>query len=225
MTVGNQIPDWATPYLSAADREAVERAIAEVERHCEGEIVTVVVRRSVKVTQTHVAFFAWAIFLVSTIFALVVGTAMGRSSVISVTEWVGQILFAFLLSLVILRFTRFWLRLLPQSEVEADVFERAELEFYRARVHQTAAKVGILLFLSLDEHRAVVLADERIAKRLPPETWTSIVRKISSATAQRQLGRGLVEAVRDCGQILRQHFPAEIDNPNELANRILFREQ
>lgn len=103
-------------------------------------------------------------------------------------------------------------------KVSADL--RAELEFYRSRVHNTRKKTGILLFLSFYEHRAVVLADKGIADQLPATTWDEIVRLMTSSVKKKQLGQGLRQAIQRCGDILIQHFPQVDADENQLCNKL-----
>lgn len=103
-------------------------------------------------------------------------------------------------------------------QVSADL--RAELEFYRARIYNTKKKTGILLFLSFYERRAVVLADQGIAAKLPESTWDEVVRLLTNAMRKKKLSEGLASAITKCGDILIQHFPQNDPDENQLPNKI-----
>lgn len=217
----NQIPDWLEPRLSKVEVERIEKAVAEAELGTRGEIVPVIVKTSTRATSGVAATIA----LVFLVFFLLL-------SMVNPLAFSHEFLLDFALSLVaavILGWTlnrsppvrRYFL---PPEEISHQVAQRAELEFYRLRVDRTKNRVGILLFLSLAEHRALVLADETIAAHLPPETWMEIVRLMTCSISQGQLGRGLEEAVAASGRILREHFPAQQMDPNELANRLWMKE-
>lgn len=101
---------------------------------------------------------------------------------------------------------------------------RAELEFYRHYQGKTEHRTAILIFVSLLEHRAVVLADKAIAQKLPPETWTQVVQLLTEEMKKKDLATGMIRAIEKCSQILTEHFPAQKENPNELSNSLVIKE-
>jgi putative membrane protein len=83
---------------------------------------------------------------------------------------------------------------------------------------------GILLFLSLEERKAIVLADEGIAAQLSPSIWDDVIQLILQGAKQNQLTKGFVEAILKCGELLKSYFPLEGENKNELSDRLIIRE-
>jgi putative membrane protein len=104
------------------------------------------------------------------------------------------------------------------------VLERAEIEFHRHQMQQTVARTGVLIFLSLMERQAVVLGDKSIAVKLTPNTWQDVVQTIVSGVRSGKTESGLLDAVKMCGSLLKQHFPATGYNPNELADRVIVKD-
>jgi putative membrane protein len=98
---------------------------------------------------------------------------------------------------------------------------RAELEFHRAGIGRTENKTGILLFLALEDHEAVVLADHGISSKLPPETWSDVVSLMLNGIKKKDLASGLSSAVTRCGDILSKHFPVSSTDRNELSNHLI----
>lgn len=101
---------------------------------------------------------------------------------------------------------------------------RAELEFHRENLSQTVDRTGILLFLSVFERHAVVLADKGIASRLPPETWNEVIRLILSGARDAQWEAKLAEAIRLCGRHLSRHFPIKPGDTNEISNAVVLKD-
>src|SRR5690606_4248707 len=64
---------------------------------------------------------------------------------------------------------------LPKEDRLSQVEQRAEIAFYRNGLKKTDGSTGILLFVSLFEHQAVILGDQSISQKLPPETWAQIL--------------------------------------------------
>lgn len=114
--------------------------------------------------------------------------------------------------------------MLHPRDVDRAVWARAEVEFYREGLSATKGATGILLFLSLFERKAVVLADKAIAERLPPSTWDDVVAIILQGGRSGRWKAELESAIRLCGRLLAENFPIQPDDVNELANTVIVKE-
>ena len=111
--------------------------------------------------------------------------------------------------------------LLNDRDSAALAAQRAELEFYRAGIGRTQNKTGILLYLALQDHEVVVLADRGISEKLSAETWGEVVEMILQGIKSKDLALGLQNAVDKCGDILASHFPVSENDRNELSNHLI----
>jgi len=89
--------------------------------------------------------------------------------------------------------------------------------FYEAGIANTNAEMGILIYLSLLEHRLELIADRGVLKVVPPLEWNQ------SLFALKEAGRTpdpqtLLNTLRDLGALLAKHLPATGENPNELPD-------
>jgi putative membrane protein len=201
--------------LDPADRVRLEAAVLEAERDTAGEIVVVVARASdsyeavgwrLGVALAALAFLALALFappvpyslmLAAQATALLLGHALARIE--PVLRW-----------------------LLPDSTRSECVAERARRAFAEQGLQRTAGRSGILIFVSLLEHRVVVLADEGIHRALSPgESWDEVVQLILRGLREDRAVDGLIEGVRRCGEILAAHLPAPPRDPDELPNAVV----
>ena len=66
-------------------------------------------------------------------------------------------------------------RLIPEDQIDRWVHLRAEAAFLEEEVFATRDRTGILVFLALFEHRAVILADEGIHRSVPKGEWQHLV--------------------------------------------------
>jgi putative membrane protein len=82
-------------------------------------------------------------------------------------------------------------------------------------------RTGILLYVSLREHRADIVADEAIAAKVAPEIWGDAMAALIDLVRKGQPGEGMAEAVRQMGLVLADHFPRGSENPNELPDRLI----
>ncbi len=100
------------------------------------------------------------------------------------------------------------------------VQERATRYFMESGVYNTKDRTGILIFISIMEHRVELLADSGINQKIPKEKWQSIVDNILAGIKQKQIAKHLVESIDECGNLLAEHFPIQADDKNELADEI-----
>ena len=86
---------------------------------------------------------------------------------------------------------------------------------------KTLGRTGVLLYLSLKEHRADIVADEAIAAKVAPEVWGDAMDALIERVRAGQPGAGMAAAVTQMGVVLAQHFPRGSENPNELPDRLI----
>ena len=111
--------------------------------------------------------------------------------------------------------------LTPRATIGRRVRRRA-IEHFRAGIEaRTASTTGVLLYLSLLEHRAEIVADRAIAAKVPSEAWGSTMAELVIAIRDGRAGDGIVAAVAGIGAILAEHFPHSGTDPNELPDGLI----
>jgi putative membrane protein len=113
-------------------------------------------------------------------------------------------------------------RLLAGSErLDETVHRRAMQAFVEEEVFDTRDRTGILLFVSLREHRIEVLGDTGINQHVEPDDWAEVVARIRRGIQNDNLTEGLVEAVQMCGRLLEQKgVDIQPDDENELTDTV-----
>lgn len=214
------IPKWAEKYLSPADVEAISEVVKKAEQNTSGEIVPMVV---------HQSSMLWHLprFLTVCLFNIVTLAVVGFYEHLTVKEisgiFIGGLILSFGLSYWLAKWP--WLqRWLNQEGAEEQVRSRAMTEFTHHHLSATKQRTGILLFVSVLERKAVVLADRAISEKLAPEVWQEVVQLLTQGLQERQWVKGFSVAIEKCGQILATHFPAQGSNPNEIANHLILKE-
>ncbi len=212
---------WIHKYLSTEDFKNIEDTISRVEEETCGEIVPVIVRRSSAVGHVPLT-------LTLLITLLVVVAEFPLKDWLWVRPWVYAwpllIVIFFLLSLVLARSKWIQKVLVSEKDELQQVHQRAELEFYRNKINRTSEGTGILVFVSVMEKKAVILADEGISKKLPAETWNEILNQLKGQLGDGQWGSGFVEAIENCGKHLKTHFPMVSTVKNELKNHLVVKD-
>ncbi|HHV70950.1 TPM domain-containing protein [Brucella intermedia] len=104
-------------------------------------------------------------------------------------------------------------------------YKRAHLnalqQFLARNVHITEHRTGILLFVSMAEHYAEVIADAGINARVGQDEWNAIVATLIHHASRAQVAEGFVLAIGQAGLLLETHFPAGADNVNELDDHLI----
>ena len=135
-----------------------------------------------------------------------------------------------LLGLLILKFliVRYLLAIMPlrmlvtpKATKARRVRRRAILLFRTAAEARTRGRTGVLLYISLDEHRAELVADRAINEKVSPDAWGDAMATLVDALRQDRAGEGLAAAVTQVGAVLALHFPRATDDINELPDRLI----
>ena len=111
--------------------------------------------------------------------------------------------------------------LTPSDELGRAVYRRALEAFLEHELFDTPERTGILLFVSLNEHRIEVLADRGIDAQVDASAWTDVTDHIRQGIEDDRLTQGLLRGIERCGQVLENHgLDAPLDEEDELANHL-----
>lgn len=203
------------------DFERIEKAVKRMESTTSGEIVVSIEEISDDYTEVR-----WKLALV---FGAAASALLGLLSWFGMlpyewTIWVGMlmVLGLSLTGLIIgMYLVKPFLSLISDN-VLADKTERRSLEiFLREEIFNTRDRVGILLHVSRCEHKANILADTGIFKKVPEEKWQEIVNEVGKQSKKGRLEEGVVAAIESCEQLLLDHgFKNTGSDKNELSDNI-----
>ena len=207
--------------MNNADLEAIRAAVAEAEQNTSGEIVPYLVEESDGYPS-----------------ALWKGTALGAFAGALLAEaiyflgdfWGGMIplwialpaaaggAVGFLLSAYVPAIKR-WMA--GDSLLDLRTRQRAEMAFLEEEVFRTRDRTGILLFLSLFEHRVIVIGDSGINRQVEQGQWDGVVQTVVAGIRAGKPGEALVSGIRLCGELLERHGVAiQPDDFDELSNEL-----
>jgi putative membrane protein len=110
---------------------------------------------------------------------------------------------------------------LVSSKIDEEVHQRAVQAFFLHNLHATKDRTGILVMVSLLEHRVEILADTGINAKVPRDMWEKILNDMIGKIKSGDLTEGFCTAVRECGEVLAKDFPGTHENPNELSDRVI----
>lgn len=220
-------------YLDDAGRKLVGAAVTEAEGATSGEIVTVLADTSDGYTDVALLWAAGAAFTAMSVFAAFPApfldtwdTWFGGWG----HEWTTGELASMVIALGLLKFLGVMLvqqwqplkfALIPGPVKALRVRAQAVRQFKVGAERRTTGRTGVLIYLSMRERRAEIVADESIAAQVPAEVWGEAMGDMLSLIRKGSVAEGLAVGIRDVGFVLAEHFPRGSEDVNELPDRLI----
>jgi len=219
--------------LTDADREKVAAAIAAAEANTSGEIIAVATPIS---DAYHDVALHWALV---PLFAVLAWAAWSPTAL----TWWYDFLFGgwnpdptqselltllmffaalkFTVALLILKWMPLRLALTPPATKHRRVRRRAIAIFQAAAAGRTAGKTGVLIYLSMAERRAEIIAEQAVLKVTDDHTWGEAMHALIADTREGRPADGIVAAIERVGAVLAEHFPHSVEDKNEIPDRLI----
>lgn len=220
-------------HLNEDAQAIVSQAVTDAEARTSGEIVPVLADRSDGYTDVALL---WAVAVAFTAMALVtafpnaftdlVDRVLGRWS----HEWTPGEMLTLVTGVGLVKFLGMWaiqlweplkFALVPKPVKLARVRDAAIRHFKVGADRRTHGRTGVLLYLSMREHRAEIVADEAIATQVDAEVWGKAMADMLAEIAKGHVAEGLAAGIRDVGEVLAEHFPRAENDVNELPDRLI----
>ncbi len=208
--------------LSDTDLQRVRTAVQQAEARTSGEIVPYIVKKSDSYTSA-----SWRASAFGLLLGALIGFGLSQFNntwgfgwlytnwgVVLVMLIVGAGFFALAhFQMGVKRFFAGYLALNKRVQ------QRAVQAFLTEEVFNTQDRTGILLFISLMEHRILVMGDSGINAKVQQEDWEEVVARIKKGIKQDKFPDGLVDAIHMCGELLeRSDVKIRSDDKNELSD-------
>jgi putative membrane protein len=198
--------------ISKEDHDRIASAIRSVEAKTSGEIVCVLAKSSSQNTAT--PLFISAAIALAVPWSLMAFTAMTVQRILSL-----QVL-VFLAILLFLSLPRIRVLLLPRKARRAIAHQAAMEQFITRGVARNKDRAGVLIFVSLEERYARIIAGDDIARHVPQSEWQTAVDALTRHMRDGRIADGFVSAINACGRVLAQHFPRSRKSDDKLPDRI-----
>jgi uncharacterized membrane protein len=114
------------------------------------------------------------------------------------------------------------IRIHIEKHCRGDVLDRGAYLFDKLGVHKTARRNGVLFYLAVDDRKFAILGDAGINAVTPEDFWDSIKDKMQAEFREGRFTEGLEWGIRQAGASLREHFPYQDNDINELPDDISF---
>jgi len=219
--------------FSEQDHALVTEAIAKAERLSDGEIVTIVADKSDSYHDVALHYAVLAMLLVPAALAaapqslidqvatLFLGWNAELSRALLMLFLVVKLAAVFLIVRLALAYAPLRMALTPGATKSRRVGRRALQLFRVAAEKKTHGRTGVLLYLSLMEHRAEIVADEAIHSKVEPEVWGEAMAVLVEHVKAGRPGEGMALAVERIGAVLAGCLPKTLDDPNQIPDRLI----
>jgi len=219
--------------MTDAERASVSAAVSAIEKRTAGEVVTIVTQQSDDYAEVALLWSIFVAFLALAALALFPDFYLGiydRLTGSWVQQWQPREVFGVALLVASLKFAGMWLLqlwkplrlfLVPGPIKHERVRARAIMCFRVGAERRTHGRTGILIYISMAEHRAEIVADETIAGKVDPMVWGEAMAAMLAHVREGRVSEGMVAAVEKVGAVLEEHFPIAEGDTNELPDRLI----
>jgi putative membrane protein len=217
----------ASKLFSEADHRRVADAVARAETRTSAEIIPIVATSSGRYDRAEDIVGLWC-----GVIALCVGWWLAQG--VELSEWgvprprlglpsvVGLVLGGWVLGVLLAHLSASLRRLFtPRREQKAEVQRAAREAFFDRRVHHTEGGSGMLLYVSLFEHMAVVLADSQVLEKLGQPKLDSLCASLVSELRKGAYTDALCQTIDQAGVLLAEALPAQAVNRNEIPDALV----
>ncbi len=211
----------AQSFLAEQDYQRIDEAVKAAEGKTSGEIVCMVRPASYHYPLANVIGAA----------TLTLPSALLLTPVVGGWFWLGTQNLWLFLGLFAMIFVATYLLVknwptlkrwfISTREINEEVEEAAITQFFRHGLHKTKDATGVLIYISVFEHKVWVLADHCINAKLEQDTWDGIVQTITSGIKEGRPANAICDAIGQVGDMLEKHFPIQPGDTDELSNIII----
>ncbi len=109
-----------------------------------------------------------------------------------------------------------------ESKCKEEVLDRAAWLFKKLKMNETKDRNGVLIYLSINDRKFAILGDSGINKVVPDGFWNEIKEMMIRHFGRGEFAVGLIHGIEKAGQQLKQYFPWQTDDTNELSDEISY---
>ncbi|MDH3286351.1 MAG: TPM domain-containing protein [Betaproteobacteria bacterium] len=210
-------------FLDPAAADAVSARVAGLEAASGVEVVTAVIARADSYPEVPWKAFALGASLAALAATVIALFEPGWEAFEAVLETAVAVLAAGgALALASAWITPFARILIPAERREAEVRQYAQALFLEHELHRTRHRDGILILVSLLEHRVVVLADRGVSEKVARSELDSVIATVTGALSRASLADALLAGLDGLDGILARHgIRAQAGDTNEFPDTVI----
>jgi uncharacterized membrane protein len=101
-----------------------------------------------------------------------------------------------------------------------EALEKAKRIFRQLGMTRTKHRNGVLIYLATRHRKFGIVGDEGIQRVVPENYWEDVKEKMQESFREGRFLEGICLGIREVGEKLKVHFPAEKGDPNALPDTI-----
>jgi len=109
---------------------------------------------------------------------------------------------------------------LRKTEPEEALRTLAQQQFVQLRITNTKLDNGVLILLVVKPKRFIIWGDTGVNQVIPEGKWGALAGQMSSFFREGRFKEGICQVVSEVGQILKEHFPHQEDDVDELPDEV-----
>ena len=109
-----------------------------------------------------------------------------------------------------------------ENRCKGDVEERSIAVFNRLKLNETKLRNGVLIYLSVKDHKFAILGDEGINNVVEEGFWNDVKDLMLNHFREGRFTEGLEQGIQRCGEKLKAYFPYQTDDINEIPDEISY---
>lgn len=199
--------------LTPEQQRQVEEAVTRAEQRTDAEIVTVLAPRADDYSYIPLLWASLIALVVPALAHFLIGGLQIHG--LLMLQWA-----SFVFLSLIFRLPAITTRLIPPRVRHWRASNLARRQFLEQKLHHTAGRTGVLIFVSEAERYVEILVDEGISRHLDDSDWGTIVNDFVRRVALGHTAEGFITCIDACAELLAQHIP-KTQPRNQLPNRLV----
>jgi len=198
-------------HFSHEDHQAITAAIRAAESRTAGQIVCVLARASSDYAYVPVLWAALVALLAPWPLMFLTELSAQRIYLVQIA--------LFIVAVVVFSWLPLRMALVPRAVKRARAHRAAIQQFFVRGLTRTQKRTGVLIFVSLAERYARIVADEGIAAKVHQTQWQDAVDALTRHMGEEHIAAGFIAAIERCSAVLAVHAPPD-SAANELPDRL-----
>jgi uncharacterized membrane protein len=104
-----------------------------------------------------------------------------------------------------------------------DVLDRSAFLFQKLGMSKTELRNGVLIYLAIKDHKFAIIGDAGINAKVPADFWDNTKNIMLNDFKEGLFTEGLCRGILLAGEQLKQYFPHQSDDINELPDEVSFK--
>ena len=116
------------------------------------------------------------------------------------------------------------IRLHLETGCKGDPLERAVKLFEKLKMYKTEQRNGVIIYLAVKDRKFSIYGDKGINEVVPENFWEDVKEEMRTEFVKGAFVEGVTKGILRVGEKLKEYFPYQKDDVNELSDDISFGE-